>query len=77
MSWKCGACGQMDGRGGVIVDAVCHHCGKPLCREHQVEVWDTAFRSDKETSWVSTIHCAECRRNHPRIMWRCRKRGAP
>ncbi|WP_372669598.1 hypothetical protein [Amycolatopsis kentuckyensis] len=59
-----------------MVDAVCHHCGKPLCREHQMVVaLDEAFTPTRLADTVLStgldgsaigfgVHCESCRRAH-------------
>ncbi len=39
MSWECGECNAREDR-HTRIDAVCHHCGKPLCREDQIWIAD-------------------------------------
>ncbi|HET6289346.1 MAG TPA: hypothetical protein VFG15_21680 [Amycolatopsis sp.] len=70
MAWECGDCNaREDEEKGVAVDAVCHHCGKPLCREHQVIVGiDEAFAAPPEVLPIpgnrSAVHCDTCNRTH-------------
>lgn len=62
MSWRCGKCGEVDGKIDNRVNAVCHHCGKPLCQDHRIEILDEVFSSD-----CKAYHCEECKKNfHPR-----------
>jgi hypothetical protein len=79
MSWSCGACRRIhrdstvDEDHRIVVDAVCHHCGKPLCtwepdddsdREAcQHWILDEAFRGDHETL-KPACHCRDCLRTH-------------
>jgi hypothetical protein len=68
MAWECAECNSKES-GGKKIDAVCHHCGKPLCREDQVEILDNAFSGAAPTA----IHCDSCRRKYhhgsPRLTW--------
>ncbi|MEV4051749.1 hypothetical protein AB0J55_11240 [Amycolatopsis sp. NPDC049688] len=72
MTWKCGDCDAEESSDGkVLVDAVCHHCGKPLCRSHQQSVIDDAFAATDSTRLIPVnriaVHCESCRRaHHPR-----------
>ena len=63
---------KQDKDDSVIVDAVCHHCGKPLCRRDQWMVTvDEAFADTEfETVWSrQAVHCDACRRtHHPRVV---------
>ena len=77
MSWKCAVCGLVDGRGDTVVDAVCHHCGKPLCRKHQIELFDMAFSVTKVRERVWALHCAECRRSDHPLALRRKRRTVP
>ena len=68
MSWECGYCNRSDDR-DEVVDAVCHHCGILVCREHQYSLFDDAFRGPSRLTGRWAIHCAECRRaHHPRSL---------
>lgn len=73
MSWKCVVCGELDGRKGVVVNAVCHHCGKPLCIKHQVVLQDPAFGHDRENPRATAVHCKECWRKYHKVTSRQRK----
>jgi uncharacterized protein with PIN domain len=67
MFWECGECGVVEGKDGVRIDAVCHHCGKPLCRKHQVRIVDDALSSDGAAAKQVTFHCDDCKKSyHPR-----------
>jgi hypothetical protein len=78
MSWTCGECrrthGEREtGNGGpeieVEVNALCHHCGKPLCNREtdsgscQFWVPDDAF-SIEDDSLPVACHCRECAETH-------------
>jgi hypothetical protein len=76
MAWECSDCNaREDEQGAVVVDAVCHHCGKPLCRAHQVNVvLDDAFTASGLTAvglaalpalqGLGAVHCDSCGRTH-------------
>jgi hypothetical protein len=72
MAWECNDCdAREDSDGKVVVDAVCHHCGKPLCRSHQLAVLDDAFAVTESDGLIPVdriaVHCESCRRaHHPR-----------
>ena len=65
---ECGECTAVNGRWveGTTqmarVDAVCHHCGKPLCHDHQVFLADEAFSLEKSADPPTACHCSACRR---------------
>jgi hypothetical protein len=66
MAWKCVECVHAadggDGRSSAV-DAVCVHCGKPLCGQHKFEIVDEAFVLDPELGAKDNraVHCEECR----------------
>lgn len=72
MVWECSDCdAREDSEGKVVVDAVCHHCGKTLCRSHQQFVIDDAFAATGSGGLIPldriAVHCESCRRAlHPR-----------
>lgn len=53
MAWKCGVCGEGN------IEVVCHHCGKPLCKDHLRVVRDKAF-----SSFAEAYHCEACKEEH-------------
>lgn len=77
MTWTCGECGRADGQketgtGGdfeVAVNALCHHCGKPLCNLDRdvgsCQLWipDDAFCADGKPL-PPACHCRDCARTH-------------
>lgn len=79
---ECGECAAVDGRRveGTMqiahVDAVCHHCGKPLCQDHQVFLADDAFSPGDSGHPATACHCSDHRRlpGHPSGR---RRRGSP
>lgn len=61
MAWSCGECGASEGRDGeTVIDAVCHHCGKLLCRQHQRWIEDLAFAAPRGGAAVQACHCSSC-----------------
>jgi hypothetical protein len=64
--WKCGHCGEVDGREFpesdeiVKVDVVCHHCGKPLCQRHQRLRIDEGFSRRRRERRPQSVHCIAC-----------------
>lgn len=69
MSWECGECGAVEGKDKITVDAICHHCGKPLCQKHRIQIVDDAFSSDDEPVSREAYHCDECKKvHHPRAL---------
>lgn len=66
MQWSCAECGRVERSRKVVVDAVCHHCGKLLCRAHQNTIIDDAFDTGSEPATIRAMHCQDClRRFHP------------
>ena len=48
MAWECAVCRKKEdpsGKDSVKIDAVCHHCGKPLCNDsrHRIVIVDPDF----------------------------------
>lgn len=69
MPWRCAECGRAEQGRKVVINAVCHHCGKALCREHQRHVLDEAFHGHSGSAPSSAIHCQECRSAcHPPLL---------
>lgn len=62
MVWECAECNVKESADRKI-DAVCHHCGKPLCRDDRIEIADNAF-SNVGSAGPTAIHCRACRRKH-------------
>jgi hypothetical protein len=61
MAWECAECNAKESAASQI-DAVCHHCGKPLCRDDQLRIVDNAF-----SAAAIAVHCAACKaRYHAR-----------
>jgi len=66
MSWKCGKCDAVEGKDDVKVDVICHHCGKPLCQAHRIQILDDAFSSVDGPLSQKAWHCDECKKKyHP------------
>lgn len=62
MTWECIDC-NVDDRQNRI-DGICHHCGKPLCRDDQVLIPDDAFAAFSGEANQVAVHCRACRREH-------------
>jgi hypothetical protein len=64
MPWECGDCSKVEDRKNPI-NEICHHCGKPLCKDDRVVVaHDDAFRGGAGSQDRSAVHCRECWRLH-------------
>ncbi len=63
MTWECAECHVAEGQ-GIRIDAVCHHCGKPLCRDDQQIIPDLAFAAASGEAGAEAVHCRSCRREH-------------
>ena len=67
MTLECAVCNTPDGKDGKALDAVCHHCGKPLCQEHRVLILDEQFANRGVPVPRAAYHCSACRQaHHPR-----------
>jgi hypothetical protein len=62
VAWECAQCNVKESA-STKIDAVCHHCGKPLCRDDRVEIADNAFNSVGLTG-PKAVHCRACKRKH-------------
>lgn len=72
MAWECGECRSVEG-GDIRVNAVCHHCGKLLCREDQRVFPDPAFAVGGDSAGAEAVHCRECASEyHPVLGWAAR-----
>lgn len=60
--WECAECNAKESRDKKI-DAVCHHCGKPLCHQDQIKIADNAF-SGAGLAAPTAIHCWSCKRKY-------------
>lgn len=64
MSLQCAVCSATDGKDGQVVDAVCHHCGKPLCTHHRILILDEQFANRGAPTPRNAYHCATCRQTY-------------
>lgn len=62
MTWECAECNVADRLGPI--DGICHHCGKPLCRDDQVLIADDAFAAFAGAANQVAVHCRTCKREH-------------
>jgi len=61
MTWICAECGAGEGEnGGAALNAVCHHCGKLLCSQHQRWIEDDSFAASATGTPVQACHCSSC-----------------
>jgi hypothetical protein len=73
MAWECGECNAREDK-HTRIHAVCHHCGKPLCREDQVWIVDFVFADEPGPIGQEAVHCRPCmRRHHPMDLHLSRK----
>lgn len=63
MAWECAVCNKREGD-KVRIEAVCHHCGKPLCADDRVLVLDLDFSGEDGPLSRNAFHCAECSRRY-------------
>ena len=64
---ECASCGSSQN-----VRVVCHHCGRPLCNNHnkrcQIELEDDVFSGNNA---IIAIHCHQCwEKHHPNVKLR-------
>ncbi len=64
VGWECIECNAEEPP--TPIDAVCHHCGKPLCRKDQIVIADDAFATFLGEAGRA-VHCRACRRRHHRL----------
>jgi hypothetical protein len=64
LSWECAECNVREDKNSRI--ALCHHCGKPLCRGDRVEIIDIAFAGAPGRIGQVAVHCKQCRRTYHR-----------
>ena len=66
MPWECGECNAREDPKDrqTRIDAVCHHCGKPLCRDDQIWIADFVFAEGHGAIGREAAHCRSCRRRH-------------
>ena len=60
MSWECGECGAVEGKNETKVEAICHHCAKPLCEKHRRLITDKIFSSYDGPFGNKAYHCDDC-----------------
>jgi hypothetical protein len=47
--------------------AVCHHCGRPVCRDHRAWLLDPVFHG-LGRDWDRAVHCPACHSaRHPQL----------
>jgi hypothetical protein len=63
MTWECAECHAVEDR-NTRVDAVCHHCGKALCRFDQRIFPDHAFAAGSGSIGAQAVHCRDCSREY-------------
>ena len=63
MSWECAECHVPEAPENQI-DAVCHHCGKPLCRDDRVLHVDEVFAARRGEVGAAAVHCRACKREY-------------
>jgi len=63
MTWECAEC-HATGDDRRLPNAVCHHCGKLLCRADQRVIADVAFDPAGGEADQTAIHCRACWRQH-------------
>lgn len=66
MTWECAECHATEDRDDkqTRIDAVCHHCGKPLCRDDRLLVPDRAFAPTPGEVGAEAVHCRSCKRRY-------------
>jgi hypothetical protein len=66
--WTCAVCNKHEDGHKVRIEAVCHHCGRPLCHDDRERLSDDAFSDLPGPTARDAFHCKECRlRHHGRI----------
>lgn len=63
MTWECAECHAVEGK-KTHIDAVCHHCGKLLCRDDQKLLPDLAFSAATGEIGAEAVHCRDCRHQY-------------
>ncbi len=66
MTWECAECHASEVRDDrrTRIDWVCHHCGKPLCRDDRLLVPDLAFAHAAGEVGAEAVHCRSCKRRY-------------
>jgi hypothetical protein len=62
VTWECVECNVEDRESRI--DGVCHHCGKPLCRNDRVLIADDAFATFSGGASQVAVHCRSCKGEH-------------
>lgn len=66
LTWECSHCGKKEPEDGVVIDVVCHHCGRPLCSADRIAIHDEVFDYQSQPRAVMAFHCEQCKRRfHP------------
>jgi hypothetical protein len=66
VTWECAECHATEDQ-RTRIDAVCHHCGKPLCHDDQVLIPDLAFAASAGNVSAEAVHCQSCKRRHHKM----------
>ena len=69
MTWDCAECQAAEGQRTsdgqpILIDSVCHHCGKLLCRPDRRVFADAAFDPAGGEADQAAVHCQACSRQH-------------
>ena len=62
VAWECAECHRREEEDQIRINAVCHHCGKPLCRDDRVLIADIAFATAPGETRQEAVHCKACKR---------------
>lgn len=62
MPWECSECKMVEGDNDVSISAVCHHCGRPLCKSDRHLINDDVFSSLPDQATPRAYHCEACRK---------------
>jgi DNA-directed RNA polymerase subunit RPC12/RpoP len=63
MTWRCAECGDPE-TGKNQIDVVCHHCGKPLCKEDRTSSDGDVFSEVDRPIRNRAYHCHDCYQTH-------------
>ncbi len=63
MAWECAECSVRE-KDDTDIDAVCHHCGKLLCRRDRVLINDDALSRHDGLIARAAFHCQDCKKKH-------------
>jgi hypothetical protein len=68
MAWTCAECRETEGNDKIFVNAVCHHCGKPLCGNDRFRILDEVFSEVEGKVSRMAVHCKTCKQKyHPKV----------